>query len=321
MGTPRAATKNEATRAGILPSWREGAARRRLMEFVQRVTTEGSPDYVRPAERVAVFDNDGTLWTEKPVPNQVGFLMERLAAAAERDPSLRERQPWKSAYTKDYAWLDQVIVKHYRGDDNDLKLVAGGILKSLAGMTVEEYDAAADAYLRQSEHPTLKRPYTQIGFRPMRQLLDYLAAHGFSNYIASGGDRDFMRPVTMEMYGIPREHVVGSTQALTYQEDERGGNVVLKAAPDIFDDGPMKPVRIWSRIGRRPLIVGGNANGDLAMMRFAEREGRPSLPLLILHDDAERETAYEAGAEQVIATARERGWLVVSMKDDWVTVF
>jgi haloacid dehalogenase-like hydrolase len=240
---------------------------------------------------------------------------------AERDPALRARQPWQAAYERDYAWLGGVMPKHYQGDDSDLKALLGGILKSADGVGVEEVVAEAGAYLRAERHPTLNRRYVECGYRPMVELLRYLEANGFTSYIASGGGRDFMRAVTEEIYGIPPERVIGSAAGLRYRADERGGAVVLKAELELFDDGPVKPVRIWSRVGRRPILAAGNSNGDIEMLQFVEHEARPSLSLLVLHDDAEREFAYTAGAERALDAAPQRGWTVVSVKDDWAAVF
>ena len=231
------------------------------------------------------------------------------------------RQPWKAAYDKDYGWLGEAITKHYHGDESDVKLLMGGIMEAFAGQTVDEYSAAADAFLRSGQHPTLGRGFDQCGYQPMIDLLGYLETNGFTNYIASGGDRDFMRPVTDEIYGIPSERVIGSSNALAYTDDEHGGHVTYQATMDVFDDGPVKPVRIWSRIGRRPIIAGGNSNGDIPMLRYAGGKERPALRLLVLHDDEEREFAYTAGAESSLETAAAQGWTVVSIKDDWATVF
>jgi phosphoglycolate phosphatase-like HAD superfamily hydrolase len=304
-----------------LASWREGAAKAAIRDFVARVTTDGSPEFLAPAERVAVFDNDGTLWCEKPMPIELGFILQRLAAMAERDPSLRDRQPWKAAYDRDYGWLGEVITKHYHGDDSDVKVLLGGILQAFAGMDVEAYQAAAHAFLHSGRHPTLGRGFHECGYRPMVELLGYLEANGFTNYIASGGDRDFMRPVTQAIYGIPSHQVIGSSNALRYEPDEHGGSVVYLAEPDVFDDGPIKPVRIWSRIGRRPVVAAGNSNGDVEMLHFAGGPSRPGLRLLVLHDDPEREFDYTAGAERALEQAKARGWTVVSVKHDWETVF
>jgi phosphoglycolate phosphatase-like HAD superfamily hydrolase len=194
----------------VLASWRDTATRQAILEFVERVTTDGGADFVPPEERVAVFDNDGTLWCEKPMPVQLGFLLERFAAMAKDDPSLAERQPFKAAAEHDLSWLGAAMVKHYNGDESDVKLLMAAILQAYAGTSVDEYIAAAHDYLHTRDHPTLARPYHQTGYAPMIELLAYLESNGFTNYIASGGDRDFMRPVTELMYGIPSERVIGS---------------------------------------------------------------------------------------------------------------
>jgi phosphoserine phosphatase len=304
-----------------LASWRAGASRQAIQEFVARVTTEGSPDFVPPLERVAVFDNDGTLWCEKPMPIQLDFILRRLAAMADQDPELRTRQPWQAAYTRDYGWLGQVITKHYHGDDSELPVLAAGVLQAFANLTVEEFETQADSFLRSAQHPTLGRGYLACAYRPMLELLGYLEANGFTNYIASGGGRDFMRPISQEVYGVPRQRVIGSSTALAYEQGEGGGRMVRKPEADVLDDGPAKPVRIWSRIGRRPILAAGNSNGDLPMLAFAEQPGRPGLRLLVLHDDPEREFDYTTGAEQALQLARTNGWTVVSIANDWVTVF
>jgi len=305
----------------LLVSWNDGPALAAIRGFVARVTDDGSPDFVAPEERVAVFDNDGTLWCEKPMPIELGFILQRLAAMAEQDPKLRDRQPWKAAYDRDYGWLGEVITKHYHGDDSDVKVLIGGVLQAFAGMDVQDYQAAAHRFLHQGRHPTLDRAFHECGYRPMIDLLQYLEANGFTSYIASGGDRDFMRPVTQRIYGIPSERVIGSTNALRYEPNEQGGSIVYLAEPDYFDDGPTKPVRIWSRVGRRPILAGGNSNGDLPMLEFAGGPGRPGLRLLVLHDDPEREFDYVAGAERSLERAKAQGWTVVSIRRDWATVF
>jgi hypothetical protein len=238
----------------------------------------------------------------------------------ETDTALRERQPWKAAHERDYEWLGAIMTKHYHGDDNDLKVLMAGIVRAFAGVTVEAYGHAAEAFL-SAPHPTLERRFRDCGYLPMIELLGYLEANGFTNYIASGGDRDFMRPVTEEIYGIPTERVIGSSNALSYQEDEHGGTLVYLAQPDVFDDGPTKPVRIWSRVGRRPILAGGNSNGDVPMLHYAGSKARPCLRLLVLHDDPDREFDYIEGAEQSLERADADGWTVVSIKRDWATVF
>ena len=196
----------------------------------------------------------------------------------------------------------------------------GGILRAFDGMTVEDYGTTADGYLR-GPHPTLGRRFCDCGYLPMIELIGYLEEHGFTAYIASGGDRDFMRPVSEEIYGIPSERVIGSSNALRYEESEEGGRIVYVDQPDVFDDGPIKPVRIWSRIGRRPIVAGGNSNGDVPMLQYAGGPERPALRLLLLHDDAEREFDYTDGAETSLERADAAGWTVVSIKHDWGRVF
>ncbi|GAA4608560.1 phosphoserine phosphatase [Actinoplanes octamycinicus] len=299
-----------------LASWRDGDTKRAILEFVRTVVAE-----VPVEERVAVFDNDGTLWCEKPMPIQLDFILRRLTAMAEADPALRGRQPWQAAYEQDHAWLAGVLTEHYAGDDRDVRVLAAGVLAAYDGISVEEFEEQSERFLRETKHPTLGREYLRCTYAPMVDLLDLLAGNGFTTYIASGGGRDFMRPISREVYGIPRERVIGSAVALEYRPDERGGTIIHRAEADYLDDGPQKPIRIWSRAGRRPLLAAGNSNGDLAMLHFAQRPGKPSLRLLVKHDDAEREFDYVAGSEQALAEADRRGWTVVSIRDDWVAVF
>ena len=305
----------------LLALWNETPTRRAIVDFVQAVSTEGSPGFVAPAERVAVFDNDGTLWSEKPVPIQLDFTLFRMAELAGQDPSLAERQPYRAAVERDFRWLDQAIVKHYHGDDADLGLLMGAVESAFEGMEVEAFGAEVMEWLTTASHPVLRRQYLACGFAPMVELLRYLEANGFSTYIASGGDRDFMRPFARRIYGIPPERVIGSALGLDF--DDRGDDtrLVYKSKVEFFDDGPTKPVRIWSRVGYRPLVTGGNSNGDVPMIRFARTGGREALRLLVLHDDADREFAYTTGAEDALDRAKTHGWTVVSMKEDWSAVF
>ena len=302
--------------AGVLPGWSDGVAKQAILEFVARVSND-----VPVEERVAVFDNDGTLWCEKPMPIQLDFILRRLVEMAEARPELRERQPWKAASERDYGWLARLMAEHYAGDDTNVRTLAAGILEAYDGISVEDFDAQADAFLRSAQHPTLGRGYLDCAYAPMVELLGYLQANGFSNYIVSGGGRDFMRPISQDVYGIPRERVIGSAPLLAYANDDRGGTITHRAAPDYLDDGPEKPIRIWGRTGRRPLLAAGNSNGDVPMLDFTQHPDKPSLRLLVLHDDSEREFDYTSGAEEALERAREVGWTVVSVKNDWATVF
>jgi phosphoserine phosphatase len=316
---PDAAVERPASAADPLTSWRDGPARRAVLAFVDRVCAGERP--VPVDQRVAVFDNDGTLWCEKPMPIQLDFVLRRLVEMVRSDPSLAGRQPWKAAVERDAAWLSSVITDHYAGDDGKATVLMGGVLAAFAGMSVEDFEQRSDTFLRTAAHPTLRRGYFECTYRPMVELLDHLAANGFTTYIASGGGRDFMRPVSEQLYRVPRERVIGSSATLAFADDTPGGTITHTPAPEYLDDGPEKPIRIWSRVGRRPLLAGGNSDGDGAMLQFTRDDERPSLRLLILHDDAEREFAYTAGAEKVLARAAQDDSTVVSMKDDWTTVF
>ena len=307
--------------SGELASWRDGATKSAITDFVAQVSDQGGPDYVDPAARVAVFDNDGTLWCEKPMPIQLDFTVRRLGELAAANPSLRDKQPYRAAYEKDLHWMGAAMVKHYHGDDPDLKLLMAAVSSAFEAVSVEEYAADVVGFFDEATHPTLERPYMSCGYSPMVELLRYLESADFTVYIASGGDRDFMRSVADELYAIPPERVIGSALGLTYSAEGNKADLVYKAAMDFFDDGPEKPVRIWSRIGRRPILSGGNSNGDLPMISYSGTESSPALRLLLLHDDAEREFDYTAGAEQALQVAEEQGWTVVSMKNDWTKVF
>jgi phosphoserine phosphatase len=295
-----------------LASWNDGPAKSAVVDFVARVNTD-----VPPEQRVAVFDNDGTLWCEKPAYIQLDFLVRRLAEQATADPSLKDRQPYKAAADGDLAWFGDAVTKHYNGDDSAMKVLAGGILSAYAGLTVEEHAERVKNFFAEGTHPTLGRPYTECGYVPMVELLRYLESNGFTCYIASGGGRDFMRPVAGAMYGIPPERVIGSSVGLDFVD----GHLRTTSTPEFLDDGPVKPVRIWGRTGRRPILAAGNSNGDIQMLQHAAAGPGPSLCMLVLHDDDEREFAYTAGAEKSLEQASTDGWTVVSMRNDWTTVF
>ena len=296
----------------VLDSWRDGPTKTSIVEFVDRAVRD-----VAPEERIAVFDNDGTLWCEKPTYIQLDFLVRRLAEQAAADPALADDPPYRAAASGDLSWFGDAVTRHYNGDDSAMKTLAGAILSAYAGLTVEEHADRVAAFFDDAVHPTLGRPYTSCGYTPMVELLRYLEHHGFTNYIASGGGRDFMRPVTTRMYGIPPERVIGSSVGLDFAD----GHLTTTSTPEFLDDGPVKPVRIWGRVGRRPIMAAGNSNGDIAMLHYATAGRGPSLALLLRHDDGEREFDYLGGAEKSLDVASARGWLVTSMRDDWMTVF
>ncbi|MDX6701423.1 MAG: hypothetical protein QOF26_1649 [Baekduia sp.] len=320
MSTSTSTDKGSGGVGGALSSWRDGPAKRTILEFVAAVCDPDVQPPVPVEERVAVFDNDGTLWCEKPVPIQMDFILRRFVEMAEADKGLLDRQPWKAACERDHGWFTTIMMEHYAGNDDNVKTLAGGVLAAYAGVSVEDFEARADAFLRGTHHPTLGRGYLECAYAPMVELLDLLAANGFANYIVSGGGRDFMRPISQEVYGIPRERVIGSATALAYTSDDRG-TITHTPAPDYLDDGPEKPIRVWSRTGRRPLLAAGNSNGDVPMLHFTQHDDKPFLRLLVLHDDPDREFDYTRGAEQALQQADEDGWTTISVRDDWDTVF
>jgi len=304
-----------------LSTWQDGPTRQAIIDFVARVRGQGGWAAVPVPERVAVFDNDGTLWCEKPMPIQLDFILRRLAEMTAAQPELSARQPWKAVSERDFGWFSAVMTDHYAGDDTNVKTLAAGILAAYAGISVDDFEKQSNDFLRSAQHPTLGRSYFECGYTPMVELLAYLADNGFTNYIASGGGRDFMRPISQDMYHIPRERVIGSSSSFTYTSNGNGGTITHNPEADYLDDGPEKPVRIWNRAGRRPLLAAGNSNGDVPMLEFAYHADKPTLQLLVLHDDAEREFDYASGAERALARAESDGWTVVSVKNDWRTVF
>ncbi len=302
-----------------LPSWRDTATRTALLDFVDAVT---SGDQAVPvAERIAVFDNDGTLWPEKPMPVQLHFVVQRWQAMAAEKPERAEHQPYRAAVSGDLSWLGGALDKHYAGDDSDVKVLIGALVESQAGLDTNAFAHLVAEFVETARHPTLKTPYEQTAYQPMLELLDLLRDHEFRIYITSGGDRDFMRVFTERLYGVSSEAVIGSTLGLEYVEDDAGGAITYGQSFSFLDDGPEKPIRIWSRIGRRPIFAAGNSNGDVPMLSYVQGHPR-SLSLLVHHDDPARgDIPYDAGAEQALNTAEKRRWTVVSVKDDWETVF
>ena len=286
-----------------LPSWRPGAARAAILEFVRSVTAPGD-SYVPPAERIATLDNDGTLWCEKPMYVQADFVFRRWREMVQADPAKGSEQPYKALVEGDREWLSH-LVEH-------VPELLKGLGEAYAGITTEAFEAAVAEFFTTARHPTLDVPYTETTYRPMRELIALLDGKDFSVYICSGGGRDFVRVVSEQIYGIPRERVIGSAATLEYRD---GDLYRTTGVEQPIDDGPGKPVHIWTRTGRKPLLAGGNADGDAAMLETAR------FGMLINHDDAEREFAYDTGAERALAEAAERDWTVVSMKDDFATVF
>jgi len=286
-----------------LISWRQGAAKSEVLAFIRSVTERG-PGFVPPDERIATFDNDGTLWCEKPLYVQADFVFRKWKAMVAADPTLAAVQPFKAVVEGDRAWLGSIL--------DHVPEVLRGMGIAFGGITTDAFEVQVRDFFTDARHPTLGIPYTAVGYRPMIELLAHLEANAFKVFICTGGGRDFVRVVSDEMYSIPREQVIGSGPTLEY----RDGDLFRLTGVELpIDDGPGKPVHIWSRTGRRPLLAAGNSDGDMAMLELAR------FGLLVRHDDAEREFAYDAGAERAFAAAEANGWTVVSMKNDFVTVF
>ncbi|MEM5433140.1 HAD family hydrolase [Cupriavidus oxalaticus] len=298
-----------------LPSWRDGAARQALLKFVADVTTPGSPGFVGPEARVAVFDNDGTLWSEQPLYFQFFFLLDQVRAAAPQHPEWRNNAAFKALMAND---MNALMANQ--------KQLLGLIATANSGMSVDEYDRTIRDWLSKARHPRFKRPYTELVYQPQLELLSYLRANGFKTYIVSGGTIDFMRPWSQQVYGIPPEQVIGSSQAVRYMV--RDGKPVLMRDPklDFIDDGPGKPVGIYRHIGRRPILAVGNSDGDLQMLEYTAGGDGPRMAVLVHHDDAEREFAYDRQSkvgklDKALDAARAKGWTVVSMKQDWQQIY
>jgi len=299
-----------------LPSWRDGPRKRALLDFVGAVTTEGGPDFVRAADRVATFDNDGTLWVEQPAYTQFVFILDRIRALAPRNPAWQEDPVFRAAIAGDMRAVAA-------GGTAGLLKLAGA---AQAGNTPEEFQRTAAQWLATARDRRWNRPYTQLVYQPMLEVLAFLRARGFAAFIASGGGVEFIRAFSEDAYGIPPNQVVGSTFALRPGEQE--GRVVLTREPqvDFIDDGPGKPVAIARHIGRRPIAAFGNSDGDFQMLQYATEGPGRRLGMIVHHDDAEREYAYDRESHvgqlsRALDEAPRRGWQVVSMRDDWSRVF
>ncbi|HEY6814834.1 MAG TPA: HAD family hydrolase [Croceibacterium sp.] len=300
-----------------LPSWNEGHAKTAIIDFVARITDPDGPDYVAESERVATFDNDGTLWCEFPLQVQVFFLIDRVKALAAADASIGERQPFKALLEHDAATL------HSLGKRGILELFAA----THAGMSEDRFAEIASAWFESARHPRLGRLFADNVYQPQLELLAYLREHGFRTFIVSGGGIDLIRAFAEQRYGVMREQVVGSSARLQFEIVEGGGAQVMKLAElNSFDDREAKPANIALHIGRRPILAFGNSDGDLAMLRYTLGGPGSRLALLVHHDDAEREFAYDrefhlSPLAEALDRAGDYGITLVSMKRDWATIF
>ncbi|MBR0736092.1 haloacid dehalogenase-like hydrolase [Bradyrhizobium liaoningense] len=299
-----------------LPSWNDGSAKKSILDFVSAVTKEGGPDFVPAPERIAVFDNDGTLWCEQPMYVQLAFALDRVKALAPKHPEWKQKQPFKAVLDKDVATLAKA------GEKGLVELV----MATHAGMTTAEFEQIATDWIRTARHPKFDKPYTDIVYQPMLELLAYVRANGFKTFIVSGGGIEFMRPWTELVYGIPPEQVVGSTIKTQFKVDKDGPVLIRQPVIDLVDDGPGKPVGINSHIGRRPIAAFGNSDGDFQMLQWTTGARGRRLGLIVHHTDAEREYAYDRKSpfgklDKGLDAASANGWVVVSMKDDWKRMF
>jgi phosphoglycolate phosphatase-like HAD superfamily hydrolase len=294
-----------------LPSWNDGTAKQQIVTFVNAVTAPGSPTFVPVAERTATIDNDGTLWVEKPTYIQVYFILERIKALAPQHPEWSTTQPFKAVLDNDLAQLEQL------GEQELLELVAA----TSTGMTQEQYEAELREFFTTWRHPRFHVGFADLYYQPMVELLAYLRENGFKTYIVTGGGIDFVRQVAPTIYGIPPEQVVGSTLAYECQIVAACTTLVRQPTIGLVNDKAGKPVGIQIHIGRRPLFAAGNSDGDIQMLQYTKGRAGASFQLLVHHDDAVREYAYDRGTEQALDFARQDGWLIVSMERDWQRIF
>ena len=299
-----------------LPSWNDGPTKAAIVRFVQRVTSQGSPDYVPPAERIATFDNDGCLWSEKPVYFQLLFAIDRVKQLAPQHPEWKTEQPFKAVLEGDR----EAVAK------SGMEGLAKLLMASHAGMTTDEFAQTVKDWLKTARHPRFDRPYQELVFQPMLELLDYLRANGFKTYIVSGGGIEFLRVFAEEVYGIPPEQVIGSS--IKTEFEIRDGVPVIVRLPEIdfIDDKAGKPVAINKFIGRRPILAFGNSDGDLQMLQWTSAGHGRRFMGLVHHTDAEREWSYDRDShvgrlDTALVEAQEKGWTVVDMKQDWKRVY
>jgi phosphoserine phosphatase len=313
---PPAASAQTAISGTSLPSWNEGATKQSILDFVAAITREGSPDFVPPAERIATFDNDGTLWVEHPMYTQLVFVLDRVKALAPQHPEWKDTQPFKAALEGDMKTLAA------SGEHGLLALV----LATHSGMTVNEFEKIVLDWIATARDPRFKRPYTELAYLPMIELLGFLRANGFKTFIVSGGGIEFMRPWTERVYGVPPEHVVGSSIKTKFQMRDGRPELFRTAELNFIDDNVGKPVGINEYIGRRPIAAFGNSDGDLEMLQWTTMAGGRRLGLIVHHTDAEREYAYDRDTsfgrlDKALDAAALNKWTVVDMKNDWRRIF
>jgi phosphoglycolate phosphatase-like HAD superfamily hydrolase len=306
-----------------LPSWNDGPAKKAIVDFVQATTTEGGAGYVPPDERVATFDQDGTLWVEHPMYTQVMYCLDRVPALAKAKPELAKVEPFKTVLSGNREAIAKLSM-------HELEQI---LAATLSGMTVEEFSAEVKKWMETAKHPRWDRPYTELTYQPMLEVLSYLRANGYKTYIVTGGGQDFVREYSQSVYGIPPEQVVGTAGATTYSYGKDGKPMLTKDPKLLLNDNNAgKPEGIHLMIGRRPHAAFGNSTGDRQMLEYTQAGDGARLAMLVLHDDAEREYAYgpaqglpdtKVGAftQELYDEAKKKGWTVISIKNDWKQIF
>ena len=299
--------------ADPLASWNDGAVKKSIVDFVAKVTKEGSPDFVPAAERIATFDNDGTLWCEKPMPIQLFFALDRVKELAPQHPEWKDKEPFASLLKGD-------VKAAMAGGEHALLEI---VMATHTGMTVGEFEKMVQDWIATAKHPKFKQPFTKMVYQPMVELLAYLRTNGFKTFIVSGGGIEFMRPWTEGVYGIPPEQVVGSSGKTKYEMRDGKPVLVKLAEVNFIDDKEGKPVGINQHIGRKPVLSAGNvfSGGDIAMLTYCQSHPGATLQLMVNHDDAAREFAYAEPDDASLKAAAANGWMVVNMKNDWKQIF
>ncbi|HTQ40188.1 MAG TPA: HAD family hydrolase [Pirellulales bacterium] len=312
-----------AQAADPLPSWNDGAAKQAILDFVQVTTDKANPKYVPPEQRIATFDQDGTLWVEHPMYTQVIYCLDRVPALVKDHPELKNKEAIKAVLSGDRDAVAKLQAK-------DLEEV---LTATLTGMTVEEYQAEVQKWLQTAKHPRWDRPYTELVYQPMLEVLNYFRAGGYKTYIVTGGGQDFVRVYAAKVYGIPPEQIVGSAGETKYGYDKNGRPILTKDPKLLLNDNDAgKPEGIHLMIGRRPFAAFGNSTGDQQMLEYTSAGDGAWLGMLVLHDDAKREYAYGPAqglpdsrigtfTQSLYDEAKQRGWIVISMKDDWKRLF
>ncbi|UCE42051.1 MAG: haloacid dehalogenase-like hydrolase [Candidatus Aminicenantes bacterium] len=301
----------QATDFDPLPSWNEGVAKQQIIQFVEEVTNPDSSKYVSPEQRIATFDNDGTLWAEKPLYFQVLFAFDLVKEMVEADPSLKEKEPFRAILSGE----KEAIAKFSHED------LLSGLIGTHVDMTNEEFVKKAEDWLGTEKHSRFNRLYTECVYQPMLELLDYLHENDFQTWICSGGGVEFMRIFSEEVYGIPPERVIGSSVEMEFKDTPQGPVFYRKAELNSFNDKEVKPVNILLHIGRQPILAFGNSDGDIEMLQYTARQDLPYLNLLLHHDDEEREYSYTKGTEKALELAEEHKWTVIYISKDFKVVF